>query len=918
MQAACVVAWLVMAAPAQAQTRPAPRSQPELTGLLAAFRSVVQNGDVDGYLRLVAPASDSFLALSFARGLFGPGGATRVAVVLRDRVPRVFRDGTSGASLAVDVLIERGPLASIYTCKLDVVPPDVDDGSVASGQAWRILAAEQLTGVEGLERLALDPSIQYRARNLVVRAEDVEFRLVDGYVFVARSGDRISAAVLLGDGEMIFRPSLPGERSQVRIFSGSDTLRARFDAIYLRLSSADADQLLGMDRLTLEPVDRKLLDRSTHVFADEAEKSFVVDLGDLSTDRWWVRPQPGDLVAEVRTRKYGTLTYARSWKDHEDVTLFDRQRRRHIAVYASPEKLAQRGRFYDERDGREYEVRHYDVDAAFAPDRQWIQGRTRLSVTALADNLTRLTLRLADGLEVESVWTAQHGRVLGLRVRHLNSLLVALPKPVVRGADLDVVVTYKGRLAPQATERDTRSVAGTPAIEFDDYPPMPIEAAYLYSNRSYWYAQAADEGYATARIRISVPVEYTCVASGELVGGGPLTSGVVGQTGPSAAQRVYTFEAARPIKYLAFVASRFVHLDQDVAPVVRSVGAPAPAPTPPPPAPALRLSAEVASRFRSDGQASIGQAAAMGRFYTEIAGGSPYPSFTLALIEDDLPGGHSPAYFAVLSRAGRTGRAGLNWSADPAAFADYPEYFLAHELAHQWWGQAVGTKNYHEQWISEGFAQYFAALYAERSRGAEAYGAIIRQFRKFAVERSTSGPVYLGARLGHIQNDSRIFRALVYNKGALVLHMLRRLLGDDVFFRGLRRVYGSFQFRHAGTDDVRQAFEVEAGRPLDRFFERWIYGDALPTLNVTTSIEPSGAGSAVTIRAEQGPLLFDVPVTVALELADGTTRSVVLVVGDQVSQRRVTIEQPVRRAWVLEGELPATLLNPKSFGAPAR
>ena len=66
-------------------------------------------------------------------------------------------------------------------------------------------------------------------------------------------------------------------------------------------------------------------------------------------------------------------------------------------------------------------------------------------------------------------------------------------------------------------------------------------------------------------------------------------------------------------------------------------------------------------------------------------------------------------YFAVISTP--VSFATLNWRGDPASFENFPQFFLAHELAHQWWGQAIGWKNYHEQWISEGFAQYFAALY---------------------------------------------------------------------------------------------------------------------------------------------------------------------------------------------------------------
>ena len=180
----------------------------------------------------------------------------------------------------------------------------------------------------------------------------------------------------------------------------------------------------------------------------------------------------------------------------------------------------------------------------------------------------------------------------------------------------------------------------------------------------------------------------------------------------------------------------------------------------------------------------------------------------------------------------------LYWGNDPSAFAGVPEFFLAHELAHQWWGQAVGWKNYHEQWISEGFAQYFPALYAQRAHGDASFFAMLRQFRRWSLPESDQGPIDLGYRLGLIQGQGRIFRAIVYNKGASVLHMLRRFVGDEAFFNGLRRFYGEQKFRKAGTDDFQRAMETASGRSLDRFFDRWIHGADLPVLRYSSTIRP--------------------------------------------------------------------------------
>ena len=202
--------------------------------------------------------------------------------------------------------------------------------------------------------------------------------------------------------------------------------------------------------------------------------------------------------------------------------------------------------------------------------------------------------------------------------------------------------------------------------------------------------------------------------------------------------------------------------------------------------------------------------------------------------------------------------------------------------------------------MSEGLSQYFAALYAEHRNGAEVFSEVLTQMRRWSLRHSDQGPVYLGNRLGRIEDEPRVFRALVYNKGAMVLHMLRRLLGDETFFGGIRRYYDEMRFRKAGTDDLIRAFEAQSGRSLTAFFERWIHEDDLPDIAFSYRTESGSRGREAILRFEQRGKLFELPIAVTLRYRGNDRETLIVPVADEVTEVRVPLRGQLRDVEVNE------------------
>src|SRR5258706_2227139 len=358
--------------------------------LLDVVERVALAGDTAGYLALLADSADRARARDFAASELLPG-ASRVVVKERERLPLAGTLPGNGYRLWIDSCAEFGSRSRVATWRVDVRRV----GEAGSGREWAIADQERITSVESIYRLSLNPSKQFTARNLKLSSEDLDVTLADGSVFVADIDQGVTGLVLIGHGTFTFHPAPEMERGQVKIFCGREALEAGFDAAYIRLHPSDFNGAVITSQLQETTVDPRDLRHAQEVFKEESQKSFAIDLGDLSRDVWTLLPQAGDFLAELRTRRYDTLTYAKSSTEAEDITLFDRKRHHNIAVYASKDRLAQRGRFYNEDDPVDYEVLPYHLDVAATPDRLWIEGRALVRLKVKAATLGALTMRLA-------------------------------------------------------------------------------------------------------------------------------------------------------------------------------------------------------------------------------------------------------------------------------------------------------------------------------------------------------------------------------------------------------------------------------------------------------------------------------------------------------------------------------------------
>lgn len=199
----------------------------------------------------------------------------------------------------------------------------------------------------------------------------------------------------------------------------------------------------------------------------------------------------------------------------------------------------------------------------------------------------------------------------------------------------------------------------------------------------------------------------------------------------------------------------------------------------------------------------------------------------------------------------------------------FSDMLVTHEAGHQWWGDYITCKDWHHIWINEGFASYSEALLAYERGGHSYYISYMNSMAYYG-----SGTIYVH----DTTDESAIFNSnLSYDKGAWVVHMLRGVLGETLFFAAMDAAYNSdLKYGSATTEELRDVFEEATGVELDDFFEQWIYGEYYPTYNYSIWEELSDTGGYdyfiyVQQFAINYPQFFNMPVQFTFEDALNNT-----------------------------------------------
>ena len=243
-------------------------------------------------------------------------------------------------------------------------------------------------------------------------------------------------------------------------------------------------------------------------------------------------------------------------------------------------------------------------------------------------------------------------------------------------------------------------------------------------------------------------------------------------------------------------------------------------------------------------------------FYSDYVG--PFSYERLANIQSNSVGGGMEAASAILYGANSvTGDRSIRW-----------RNVVIHEIAHQWFGNAVTEYDWDDIWLSEGFATYFTLLFIEHQYGRDEFVTGLKSSQVRVNSFHEENPGYTIVH-DNLQDMSKVTSSQTYQKGSWILHMLRGKVGTDVFWAGIQSYYKKYQDLNATTADFQREMEEASDQDLDTFFQQWLYTPGALELEGTWSYDKKKKQVKITLNQTQDDgSLFEMPLEIAVTTTD--------------------------------------------------
>lgn len=507
----------------------------------------------------------------------------------------------------------------------------------------------------------------------------------------------------------------------------------------------------------------------------------------------------------------------------------------------------------DVRAPRSFDVVHYKLVLAFDEAQKRVSGTAHISFAPLHGSIDSITLN-AVRMDIREVLSRDS---MTLRTASTDSsLTIHLRQPLAPAETSVVSVSYSCTpelgmyfIRPDSSDMTRRHQIWTQGEETE--------------NRHWFPCYDAPDDKATSEIIATVREEYSLLSNGALVN---VTHD------PDRHTRTFHWKQHKPhSSYLIMLAAGEYAVMQD------SAGS-------------IPLFHYVYPEDLLHAPRSFSKTPQIMEFFQHLTGYSyPWEKYSHIIVDQFMWGGMENTSAVTLNELYiYDDRAGLDGSAVDV---------VAHELAHQWAGDLITCRDWSHLWLNEGFASYFEMLYKQHNLGEDEFQMELYASSEAVRNAEQSlGRKPLVARNGHAVN--------LYQKGAWVLRMLSRFLGEDRFISALQHYFRTYEFQSIGTADFHSSVEESSGEDLDWFFNQWTYGTGHPELTVTTRWDE--AGSILTLSITQTQQrdsltgLFRFPLDIECVTSSGRNLTKVSI-EDEVSRFFIPLDEHPRMVTVDAG-----------------